>query len=232
MKRSAVSLAAVLTACSGTDSTVAEPTATAPKATAPRPGQPTPAEQLAKLMVTDAEATGHTVTEPDTEYDFAKSPDEVTVTEPGCAPIVHVTNYLPLGEPDAFLRRLAKRDTSMSSTITLATYPAGKAEAAMQGLAEATASCEDGFTAKSAGATQPYDTVTGESAPAGGDESVATAFTFEYEGFPQTVRTQTFRFGDTIATYCTVDTGAFLNARPGEAKVPADLVKAQNAKLD
>ncbi|MGW3723750.1 hypothetical protein [Streptomyces sp. NPDC000851] len=230
MKRAALattmSLTAVLTAGSNGGSTDAEP-----KATASQAKQLTPAERLAKLMVTEAEATGYTVDKPDTEFDFAKSQDEVTVDKPGCAPIVYVTNYLPLGDPEAFLRRSAKSSTSMSSTITLAAYAAGKAEAAMQGLAKAAASCDGGFTAKSDSATQPYDSVTKETAPAGGDESIATAFTYKYQGFTQTLRTQTFRFGDMIVNYLTVDTGAFLNPRPGEAKMPADLVKAQNKKL-
>jgi hypothetical protein len=62
------------------------------------------------------------------------------------------------------------------------------------------------------------------------DESIATASAVSYKG-TQTMRTQTFRFGDTIVNYFSIDTSGFMQGRSGSAKVPADLVKAQNKKL-
>lgn len=66
---------------------------------------------------------------------------------------------------------------------------------------------------------------------AGGDESLATAATFTYRGATQTLRTQTFRFGDTIANYFTLNTTAFVQGGLGNGVIPTALVKAQNAKL-
>jgi hypothetical protein len=120
----------------------------------------------------------------------------------------------------------------MLTYVTLSTYRDGRAEAAMKELAAAAASCGGGFTATSkSGSSAAYDSAKTENAPKSGDESLATSATFDFQGLPQTVRTQTFRFGDIIANYFTLDSGAFMSARAGNAEIPADLVKAQNAKL-
>ena len=78
----------------------------------------------------------------------------------------------------------------------------------------------DGFTAKSSTGTTTYDSVTRETAPTGGDESLATAATFACRGAAQTLRTQTLRFGDTIANYFAMNTTAFLQGRTGNRRDP------------
>ncbi|MFE1440915.1 hypothetical protein [Streptomyces sp. NPDC058739] len=225
---SALSLAAVLTACGGSDSDAKPETAPS----SPKAKQPTPAEQLTKLMV--SEAGKYTLREPDPEEAFATSAADVTVEKPVCAPLAHAMNDLPLGDPEGHLTRVANggSSTSLLTYITLSTYKDGGAEAAMKELGASVASCGGGFTAKSkSGGSAVYDSAKPESAPEAGDESLATAATFDFQGHPQTVRTQTFRFGDTIANYFTLDSSAFVSARPGNAEIPADLVKFQNAKL-
>jgi hypothetical protein len=194
----------------------------------------TPTERLAKLLVTKAEAGPYTLREPETEEAFAASTDEVTVDKPECAPLVYAMNDLPLGDPQGRLTRVTNGggSTSMLTYVTLSTYEDGKAEAAMKELTAAAASCGGGFTATSkSDGSMAYDSAKTENAPKAGDESLGTSATFDFQGFPQTVRTQTFRFGDTIANYFTLDSGAFLSARLGDAEIPADPVKAQNAKL-
>ncbi|MEV0639656.1 hypothetical protein AB0I77_32920 [Streptomyces sp. NPDC050619] len=221
-------LTAVLTACSAGDSDAGAKAANSPSS--PRAKQASPEERLAKLLVTKADAN-YTVTKPVKGDALAASQEEMRVDKAACTPLAYATNELPIGEPEASLTRVAKNSSSMSTYITLATYADGKAATAMKELSQATAACTGGFTAKSDSGSNKYDSVTVETAPSGGDESVAAASTFQFR-YPQTIRTQTFRFGDTIANYFTLDVSAFVQSpRPGNAKIPADLVKAQNAKL-
>ncbi|PWI17438.1 hypothetical protein DI272_27210 [Streptomyces sp. Act143] len=163
--------------------------------------------------------------------DPAKEPAKL-LDKKVCAPMAYATNYLPLGDPEASLVRIADNGRTVYTYITLATYAPGKAEAAMKGLAEAASACTAGYTAKSAKASTTYSSVKKETAPAatGADESIATVSTVPYQG-TQTMRTQTFRFGDTIVNYFSIDSGGFINGRSAQATVPEDVVKAQNAKL-
>ncbi len=234
---SVLALATALTACSGGDSDTAtdKPKATAtqakPSATQAKPSAD-PAEQLAKLLVTKAEAGGYNVQEPAKGDALAESQEDLQVDKAACAPLAYATNYLPIGDPETSLVRVADKGTTTYNYITLAAYPEGKAEAAMKGLAEAASACTAGYTAKSDKASTTYSSVKKETAPSdsGADEALATASTVEYKG-TQTMRTQTFRFGDTIVNYFSIDSGGFLNGHSSQAQVPADLVKAQNAKL-
>lgn len=152
--------------------------------------------------------------------------------KPACAPLAYASNYLPIGDPEASLVRYASTGSYIYTYITLATYAEGKAEEAMKGLTEAASSCAAGYTAKSDKASTTYASVKKEAAPSdpAADESLATVETVAYKG-TQTMRTQTFRFGDTIVNYFSIDSGGFIKGQPGQATVPADLVKAQNAKL-
>lgn len=237
MKRTALPLsllclAAVLTACSGSGEDAKE-TADKPgaSASASQTKQAGPAERVAQLLVTKAEAGGFSITEPAANDALAKSQSELTSDKADCAPLAYALNELPIGTPEASLVRVANSDGGMLTYITLATYTTGKAEAAMKGLTTAAGACGGGFTAKSGAGTTTYDSVTVETPPAGGDESLATAATFTYQGATQTLRTQTFRFGDTIANYFTLNTTAFMQGGLGNGVIPAALVKAQNAKL-
>ncbi len=230
----ALSLAG-LTACSGGDSDGGTSTADKPTASvsASQAKQLGPAERLAQLLVTKAEAGDYTVREPAEGEALAQSQDDMSVDKADCAPLAYAMNELPVGDPEASLVRVANGPDSMFTLITLATYADGKAEAAMKGLTAAAGSCASGYTAKSSssGATSTYDSVTVETAPTGGDESLASAATFQHQGVTQTLRTQTFRFGDAIASYFSLDSGSLVQGGPGQAKIPAALVKAQNAKL-
>lgn len=244
MKRSTLALPllsvltlATLSACGGGDGDGASDAKTTDRAKATASASPAkpsvdPAEELAKLLVTKAEAGDYNVREPEAGDAMATTQDQLRVDKAACAPMAYATNYLPLGDPEASLVRVADKGTSTYNYITLATYAPGRAEAAMKGLAEAASACTGGYTAKSDKASTTYSSVKKETAPTGtgADESIATASVVPYKG-TQTMRTQTFRFGDTIVNYFSINTYGFLNGRSSEADIPTDLVKAQNKKL-
>jgi hypothetical protein len=233
---SALSLT-TLTACGGGDGDDGRTTASEkpkPSATATQ-AKPSadPAKQLAELLVTNAEAGGdYRIDEPAKEDAMATSQDQLQVAKPACAPLAYASNYLPIGDAEASLVRYASTGSYVYTYITLATYAEGKAEDAMKGLAAAASSCTTGYTAKSDKSSTTYTSVKKETAPSDptADESLATTSTVEYKG-TQTMRTQTFRFGDTIVNYFSINSGGFLQGQSSQATVPTDLVKAQNAKL-
>lgn len=237
MKRAALAVSTLsllsLTACGGSadsDSATGEP-----RPTAPRAKQVAPAERLAKLMITKADVPGLDVKatsrdEGDDKYVFAKSPDDITVDKPACAPLAYAMNQLPLGEPQGDLTHYVPQGSEFTY-ITLTKYAPGKAESAFAGLAKSVDSCGGGFAAKANGTTT-YDSVTAEEPVAkAGDESLAFRSTVPFRGITHTMHAQAVRKGDVIAVYVSVDGMAMVQDRPGDAKLPAAVVKAQNAKL-
>lgn len=231
MKRvtlAAVSLlasASALTACSGSEDAPAS-------SSAPKAKPVTPAQRLAKVMVTKDDLPGYNVSEPEAQYAFAKSADEVTVDKPGCTPLAYAMNQLPLGEPQADLTRSAVAGYGKATTsITLASYePPAKAESVLAGLAKAVSQCSDGFTAKAGKNTTAYDSVTAEKGTTTG--AVAFRSTMTFQGVTHTLHTEAVRHGDVLAVYFSVNGFAIADStRPSDAKTPANIVKAQNAKL-
>ncbi|MFH9986045.1 hypothetical protein [Streptomyces luteogriseus] len=232
MKRAALAVVTVLaltsalTACSGGDDTPSS----AP--TTPKAKQITPAQRLAKAVVTEDDLPGYNVSEPEAQYAFAKSSDELTVDKPGCAPLALAMNQLPLGEPQADLVRTAGAGYGKESTyITLASYePAAEAESLLAGLAKAVPECGDGFTAKAGKNTTAYGSVTAEKGTTTG--AVAFRSTMTFRGVSHTLRTEAVREGDVLAIYFSVNGFAIADStRPSDAKMSANVVKAQNSKL-
>ncbi|MCT9139383.1 hypothetical protein [Streptomyces violarus] len=223
---SVLALASALTACAGSE----EAPASSPSA--PKAKQVTPGQRLAKTMVTKADLSGYNVSKPEAEYAFAKSSEEVTLDKPGCAPLAYAMNQLPLGEPQADLTHSAGTGYGKASTyITLATYePAAKAESALAGLAKAVPKCGDGFTAKAGKNTSAYDSVTAEKGTTSG--AVAFRSTMTFRGVAHTLHTEAVRSGDVLAVYFSVNGFAIADStRPSDAKMSANVVKAQNSKL-
>ncbi|MZF86799.1 hypothetical protein [Streptomyces sp. SID5643] len=223
---SALALTSALTACSGSKDTPTD------SPSAPKAKQITPAQRLAEVIVTKDDLPGYNVSEPEAEYAFAKSSDEVTVDKPGCAPLAHAMNQLPLGEPRADLTRSAGAGYGKTSTyITLAVYePAAEAESVLAGLTKAVSECGGGFTAQAGKNSTVYDSVTAEKGTVPG--AVAFRATTPFRGITHTVRTQVVRDGDVLAVYFSVNGFAFADSRrPSDAKTPANVVKAQNSKL-
>ncbi|MFI6807662.1 hypothetical protein ACIBO6_22005 [Streptomyces luteogriseus] len=223
---SVLALTSALTACSGgEDKPSASPSA-------PKAKQITPAQRLAKVIVTKDDLPGYNVDEPDAEYAFATSSDEVTVDKPGCAPLAYAMNQLPLGEPQADLTRSAGAAYGKASTyITLASYePAAEAESSLAGLAKAVSECGGGFTAKAGKNTSAYESVTAEKGTATG--SVAFRSTMTFRGVTHTLHTEAVRDGDVLAVYFSVNGFAIADStRPSDAKMSANVVSAQNSKL-
>ncbi|AMW12207.1 hypothetical protein A4E84_23550 [Streptomyces qaidamensis] len=223
---SVLALASALTACSGGEDTPTD----APSA--PKAKQITPAQRLAKAIVTKDDLPGYNVSAPEAEYAFAKSSDEVTLDEPGCAPLAYAMNQLPLGEPQADLTRSAGAGYGKTSTyITLAVYePAAEAESVLAGLAKAVPECGDGFTAKAGKNTTAYDSVTAEKGTAAG--AVAFRSTMTFRGITHTLHTEAVRHGDVLAVYFSVNGFAIADSRrPSDAEMPANVVRAQDSKL-
>ncbi|MFE6626190.1 hypothetical protein ACFVNB_03025 [Streptomyces rochei] len=249
MKRAAPAALAVLsalclaslTACGGDSGSEAdsagEPAATASEQA--REKQQSPEDRLKQMVITEADVSGMNVSDADvvssdnSEFAFAKSPQEVTVEKPVCAPLAYAMNQLPLGEPQADVTRSLSSSPSEPFTyVMLTAYEPGKAASALAGLSEAVDACTGGFTAKANGNTSAYDSVTAEQPVAeAGDQSLAFRSTLTFRGATHTVHGQAVRSGDVVAVYFSVDGLAIANARPSDAKLPAAVVKAQNAKL-
>jgi hypothetical protein len=223
---SVLALTSALTACSGgEDKPSASPSA-------PKAKQITPAQRLAKVIVTKDDLPGYNVDEPEAEYAFAKSPDEVTVDRSGCAPLAYAMNQLPLGEPQADVTRSAGSGYGKASTyITLASYePAAEAESVLAGLKKAVTECGDGFTAKAGKNTTAYDSVTAEKGTTTG--AVAFRSTMRFRGITHSLHTEAVRNGDVLAVYFSVNGFAIADStRPSDAKMSANVVRAQNSKL-
>jgi hypothetical protein len=223
---SVLALTSALTACSGGEDK--RPGTPAPQ----KAKQITPAQRLAKVIVTKDDLPGYNVSEPEAEYAFAKSADELTVDKPGCAPLALAMNQLPLGKPQADLTRSAGAGYGKESTyITLASYePAAEAESSLAGLAKAVSECGGGFTAKAGKNSTDYGSVTAEKATTAG--AVAFRSTMTFRGVTHTLRTEAVRDGDVLAVYFSVNGFAIADStRPSDAKLPANVVKAQNSKL-
>ncbi|MET9392581.1 sensor domain-containing protein [Streptomyces sp. NPDC006624] len=219
-----------LTACGGGS----EPAADKPKAAASPADRETPAERLAKLVITEADVPGTEVKPPskqDEKYLFAKSPGDVTTDKPACTPLALAMNQLALDGSRADLTHHIPENRRFTY-ITLMTYDTpDKAKSAFAGLSEGVGACGGGFTAKARVAT-PYDSVTAEKPVArGGDESLAFRATTPFRGITHTVHAQAVRSDDVVAVYFAADGMAMIQDRPGDAKLPAAVVKAQNAKL-
>lgn len=161
---SALCLTAVLTACGGSDKDT-DSKSKPKKATASPSKTLSPAEQVAQLMVTEAESGGYSVKKPADGDALAKSQAEMSVDKAACAPLAYAMNELPVGTPEATLTHVANKSTGMLTYITLSTYAGGKAAAAMKSLSTASGSCGSGFTAKSDSGSTTYDSVTVETAP-------------------------------------------------------------------
>ncbi|MGW5764325.1 hypothetical protein [Streptomyces tendae] len=233
---------AALTACGGSsdpDPATDEPK-TGSSTSASTAKAPTPAEHLAATIVTKADTDGFEVEEPDDEYAFAKSTDEVTVDKPVCAPLAYAMNQLPLGTPEADLTRLTSGPTDAPTQltkgvtftyVTLASYAPGKAQSTFADARKAVDACGAGFTAKANGNESPYDSVTAEKVTPAGDESLGFTSTMTFRGVPHVLHGEVVRSGDVLAVYFSVDGMAIANGRPSDAKLSPTVVKAQNGKL-
>jgi hypothetical protein len=124
---------------------------------------------------------------------------------------------------------------SLGTTVTivsLSSYEGEGAQKTMASVAAAIKGCSSGFKATANGDTQKFSKVEAEKASGTGDESLAFAVTGVADGGTALVHGEVVRHGDTIATYYTLSLAAFADdAKDTDYDVPADLIKAQAAKL-
>ncbi|MEU4613117.1 hypothetical protein [Streptomyces umbrinus] len=123
---------------------------------------------------------------------------------------------------------------ALGSTVTLvalSSYEGDGAKETMSALSAAIEGCGGGFTATAKDEPQKFKKVEAEKASGNGDESLAFAVTADSEGSP-VVHAEVARHGSTIATYYSISMAAFADdAKVSDYDVPADLIKAQTAKL-
>ncbi|WP_328845101.1 hypothetical protein [Streptomyces sp. NBC_00258] len=123
---------------------------------------------------------------------------------------------------------------ALGSTVTLvslSSYEGDGAKETMSSLSAAIEGCGSGFTATAKKEPQKFKKVESEKASGNGDESLAFAVTADSDGDP-VVHAEVARHGNTVATYYSISLAAFADdAKVSDYDVPAELIKAQTAKL-
>ncbi|MFI8229544.1 hypothetical protein ACIGDI_11980 [Streptomyces sp. NPDC085900] len=215
------------------------------------------AAELRKLVVTAQDLDGYDVKSADTGGKFAASKDQVTVTDAECAPLAYVlTGFAPGDDENAYVNRMVTQKSEkpsststsdesledlekslkdiMGSTMTivsLSSYDGAGAARTMKSVSDAVAGCAGGFTIAARGQdTQKFTKVVAEKSSGTGEQSVAFEVSGKVEGDTQTVHGEVVRHGSTIATYYSISLAA-LAGEKSEYSVPADVIKAQAAKL-
>jgi hypothetical protein len=214
------------------------------------------AAELEKLIISKADLDGYEVQSADSGDKFAESKDQVTVADAKCEPLAYVLTGFAPGDESAYVNRMATEKSTeptststseeslddiedslkgiMDSTMTivsLSSYDGGGAEQTMKSVADAVSGCADGFTVSAKGQdTQKFNKVTEEKSSGTGDESVAYEVTGKVEGDTQTVHGEVVRHGSTIVTYYSISLAA-LAGKQTEYSIPAEIIKAQAAKL-
>ncbi|WP_369248644.1 hypothetical protein [Streptomyces sp. R41] len=116
--------------------------------------------------------------------------------------------------------------------VSLSSYEGDGAKETMSSVSDAIKGCASGFKATGNGDTQKFTKVEAEKASGSGDDSLAFAVTGDAEGDKVVVHGEVVRHGSTIATYYTLSLAAFADeATAGDYTIPAEIIKAQAAKL-
>ncbi|MFI6487571.1 hypothetical protein [Streptomyces sp. NPDC050564] len=116
--------------------------------------------------------------------------------------------------------------------VSLSSYEGDGAKETMSSVSDAIKGCASGFKATAKGDTQKFTKVEAEKASGSGDESLAFAVTGDAEGDKVVVHGEVVRHGSTVATYYTLSLAAFADgATAGDYTIPAEIIKAQAAKL-
>jgi hypothetical protein len=116
--------------------------------------------------------------------------------------------------------------------VSLSSYEGDGAQKTMSSVSDAVKGCAGGFKATAKKDTQKFTKVAAEKASGSGDESLAFAVTGGTDGSHVVVHGEVVRHGSTVATYYSLSLAAFADdAKTATYDVPADLIKAQAAKL-
>ena len=218
------------------------------------------AAELKKLIIAKGDLDGYDVESADTGDQFAASKDKVTVADAKCEPLAYVlTGFAPGDDETGYVNRMVTETADLDATpdanaseedvsdalesitdslgstmtiVSLSSYESDGAEQTMKAVTDAVGGCASGFTVAATGQdTQKFTKVAEDKSTATGDESVAFAVTGDVDGGDETtVHAEVVRHGSTIATYYSISLAA-LAGKATDYSVPAELVKAQAAKL-
>ncbi|MCX4669435.1 hypothetical protein OG453_22605 [Streptomyces sp. NBC_01381] len=187
---------------------------------------PATAAQLKKTLVTKAEAKGYSA------QDNAAANVTPKSDKPQCRAIADATasgtDRTP--EPAAWASRSYGSTASpgLAVTTSLFSYEGEGAQKTLADLRKAVAACAGGFSTSgnNGGATVAYTSVKSEQVAAGGDESVSWEMTGAAQGSEVPMHLTAVRVENTVTLFFTLHL-----TDPQQAKLPADLLSTQMAKV-
>ncbi|MFC8346340.1 hypothetical protein [Streptomyces sp. NPDC057280] len=198
---------------------------------------------LAKGDVKDFEAESGDDTLP-------KSKSEVKTDKAACDPLAWATAALAPGDTDANASNTLTAKPSAASKdpskltdadienafdvsitfVGLSSYDGDGAEKAVKAVSDGVTACSGGYGLKAEDESSKVTKVSTAKSSGAGDESVAFAEDVDMDGEgTATFLTEVVRKGNTVATFYSVNLAAI--GKGGKTEIPAELVKAQVAKL-
>ncbi|WP_369261387.1 hypothetical protein [Streptomyces sp. R35] len=161
------------------------------------------------------------------------------VSEQAASPSASSTKSLEDMTDKEFEEAMKNITGALGQTVTivsLSSYEGEGAQKTMSSVSDAIKGCASGFTATPKGGakddTEKFTKVEAEKASGTGDESLAFAVTGDADGDDVVVHCEVVRHGSTVATYYAFSLAAFSGeGGAGDYEIPADIIKAQAAKL-
>ncbi|WP_406474286.1 hypothetical protein [Streptomyces sp. NBC_01615] len=161
------------------------------------------------------------------------------VSEQAASPSASSTKSLEDMTDKEFEEAMKNITGALGQTVTivsLSSYEGEGAQKTMSSVSDAIKGCASGFTATPKGGakddTEKFTKVETEKASGTGDESLAFAVTGDADGDDVVVHCEVVRHGSTVATYYAFSLAAFSGeGGAGDYEIPAEIIKAQAAKL-
>ena len=167
--------------------------------------------------------------------DSASYVNRMAQEDPTAKPSASPTKAMEDMTPEELEEAMNSITDALGSTVTLvslSSYEGDGAKETMSSVSTAVKGCGTGFTATAKGESEKFTKVEAEKASGNGDESVAFAVTGEADGDGVTVHAEVARHGNTVATYYSLSLASFSkDAKTAKYSIPADIIKAQTAKL-
>ncbi|EGX56793.1 hypothetical protein SZN_26004 [Streptomyces zinciresistens K42] len=212
------------------------------------------AAELKKAIIAQGDVDGYKVDASGKQ--LPKSKDQIKSSDTKCLPLAYAMGGLAPGDATAATAVMATQEkkpsadasksledlsegevadsltAAMSLNMTvvgLSSYDGEGAARTFKSVSDGVRNCSGGFPLAMQGTDQKLTGITEEKSSGTGDESVAFTAVSKQGGDVATTHVEVVRQGGTIATYYTIDIGLMMTDKP--YAVPADLVKAQAAKL-
>ncbi|MFE9766966.1 hypothetical protein ACFYPC_21000 [Streptomyces sp. NPDC005808] len=115
--------------------------------------------------------------------------------------------------------------------VSLSSYEGDGAQETLASVSEAVEGCASGFDATGNGETQKFTKVESGKGSGSGDESVGFTVIGDSEGDPFPMKVEVVRHGSTVATYQSIALAAMAGETDVDYDIPAEIIKAQAAKL-